>query len=128
VRLEEELDLPTGIRARANPRSSTGRIDVFTRTVVDRHDRFDDIPEGYAGPLWLEVVPRSFDVRVRTGQRLNQTRFVRGHPRLTDTELTRRVAADDLVPGGVTRPVDDRGLARARMSAGRSSSSASRTR
>jgi len=98
VQLAEELALPPGVRARANPRSSTGRIDVFTRTVVDRHDRFDDIPEGYHGPLWLEVVPRSFDIRVRTGQRLNQTRFVTGHPRLSDNELKQRVARDDLVP------------------------------
>ncbi|HZM01008.1 MAG TPA: 2'-deoxycytidine 5'-triphosphate deaminase, partial [Planctomycetota bacterium] len=71
VRLLEDLALPAGLRARCNPRSSTGRIDVFTRTVVDRHDRFDDVPEAYAGPLWLELVPRSFDVVVRTGQRLN---------------------------------------------------------
>ena len=92
VRLLESLALPDALRARANPRSSTGRIDVFTRTVVDRHDRFDDIPEGYHGPVWLEVVPRSFDIRVRTGLRLNQTRFVRGDPRLRDDELARRVA------------------------------------
>lgn len=98
VQLAEELALPPGIRARANPRSSTGRIDVFTRTVVDGHDRFDDIPEGYHGPLWLEVVPRSFDIRVRAGQRLNQTRFVQGNPRLSDNELSQRVARDDLVP------------------------------
>jgi dCTP deaminase len=99
VQLLEQLALPRGLRARANPRSSTGRIDVFTRTVVDHHDRFDDIPDGYHGPLWLEILPRSFDVRVRTGQRLNQTRFVRGHPRLRDDDLVRRVAQDDLVIG-----------------------------
>jgi dCTP deaminase len=110
VRLDETLGLPSGIRARANPRSSTGRIDVFTRTVVDRHDRFDDIPDGYRGPLWLEVVPRSFDIRVRTGQRLNQTRFVQGHPRLHDEELAQRVRADDLVPGGSAAPVEDASL------------------
>lgn len=106
VRLLEELALPVGVRARANPRSSTGRIDVFTRTVVDRHDRFDDIPEAYRGPLWLEVVPRSFDIVVRTGQRLNQTRFVQGHPRLRDEELAGRVRKDDLVPGGSSAPVE----------------------
>ncbi len=110
VRLLEELALPRGVRARANPRSSTGRIDVFTRTVVDRHDRFDDVPDGYAGPLWLEVVPRSFDVRVRTGQRLNQSRFVRGRPRLTDDELAARVVADDLVPGGAPSAVHEASL------------------
>jgi dCTP deaminase len=51
IRLAEDLALPRGLRARANPRSSTGRIDVFTRTLVDRHDRFDDIPDGYHGPV-----------------------------------------------------------------------------
>ena len=99
VRLLEDLALPAGLRARCNPRSSTGRIDVFTRTVVDRHDRFDDVPEGYAGPLWLEVVPRSFDVRARAGQRLNQVRFLAGRALLPDARLLRRVADDDLLPG-----------------------------
>jgi len=106
VRLLEDLALPAGLRARANPRSSTGRIDVFTRTVVDRHDRFDDIPEAYAGPLWLEVLSRSFDVRVRTGQRLNQTRFVRGRPQLDETALRARLARGDLLAGGTARAVD----------------------
>jgi dCTP deaminase len=110
VRLLEDLALPTGVRARANPRSSTGRIDVFTRTVVDRHDRFDDIPEGYAGPLWLEVVPRSFDVRVACGQRLNQARFLAGAPLLPDAQLARRVAQDDLLPTGGDWSVQDASL------------------
>jgi dCTP deaminase len=100
ARLLEDLSLPRGLRARANPRSSTGRIDVFTRTVVNRHDRFDDIPAGYAGPLWLEIVPRSFDVRVRTGQRLNQIRFLAGRTLLGDAALRRRVRDDGLLPGG----------------------------
>lgn len=110
VRLLERLALPAELRARANPRSSTGRIDVFTRTVVDRHDRFDDIPPGYEGPLWLEVVPRSFDVRLRTGQRLNQLRLLHGEALLTDAALTDRVRADDLVVGGEARAVDDSSL------------------
>jgi dCTP deaminase len=110
ARLCEELSLPEGLRARANPRSSTGRIDVFTRTVVDRHDRFDDIPAGYAGPLWLEIVPRSFDVRVATGQRLNQLRFLAGNPLLEDVELAQRVVTDDMLPGGEPHTVRDASL------------------
>ena len=108
VRLAEDLALPAGLSARANPRSSTGRIDVFTRTVVDRHDRFDDIPAGYRGPLWLEVVPRSFDVRVTTGQRLNQARFVTAPAVLDDAELADRLARDRLL-----LPEDDDGDAAA---------------
>ncbi len=110
VRLLEELDLPDGLRARANPRSSTGRIDVFTRTVVDRHDRFDDIPAGYSGPLWLEIVPRSFDIRVATGQRLNQLRFLSGRTLLGDAALRRRVREDQLLPGFDTPVVHDAAL------------------
>ncbi len=100
VRLLEELRLPDQVSARANPRSSTGRIDVFTRTVVDGHGRFDDIPAGYHGAIWLEVVPRSFDIRVTTGQRLNQVRFVRGTAQavlLSDEDLRRRLRDDRLV-------------------------------
>jgi len=110
ARLLEDLALPPGVRARANPRSSTGRVDVFTRTVVDRHDRFDDIPAGYHGPLWLEMVPRSFDVRVAAGQRLNQVRFLQGRPLLADAELRRRVKQDDLLPGGPPPTVQDHSL------------------
>jgi dCTP deaminase len=110
VRLLEDLALPAGLRARANPRSSTGRIDLFTRTVVDRHDRFDDIPAGYAGPLWLEVVPRSFDVRVARGQRLNQARFLAGSALVPDADLARRVGEDELLPTGGAWSVHDASL------------------
>jgi len=110
VPLLESLALPPGLRARANPRSSTGRIDAFTRLLVDGGHRFDDVPEGYTGPLWLELLPRSFDLRVRTGLRLNQLRFLRGDPLLHDHELTERIAADDLLPGSTARPVDDASL------------------
>jgi len=110
IRLLEDLALPAGLRARCNPRSSTGRIDLFTRTVVDRHDRFDDVPEGYAGPLWLEVVPRSFDVRARTGQRLNQVRVLAGRALVPDERLARRVVEDDLLPGAPAPVVHDASL------------------
>lgn len=86
VPLAEELRLPAAVRGRCNPKSSTGRVDLFTRVIVDRHDRFDQVPAGYQGPLWLEVMPRSFPVRATAGQRLNQVRFYRGQPQLSDEE------------------------------------------
>src|SRR5204863_2290915 len=60
IPLREGLRLPNRVRARANPKSSTGRLDVFTRVITDRSGMFDDVKSGYAGPLYLEVVPRSF--------------------------------------------------------------------
>ena len=87
IPLAEELRLPPGVRARTNPKSSTGRVDVFTRVITDRNFRFDEIVEGYHGKLYLEVVPRSFTVRVATGLALNQLRLLVGDGRLTDTEL-----------------------------------------
>ncbi|HEY3522805.1 MAG TPA: 2'-deoxycytidine 5'-triphosphate deaminase [Candidatus Limnocylindrales bacterium] len=87
IPLQERVDLPAGVRGRANPRSSTGRIDVFTRLVTDLGQHFDEIAEGYRGELFLEVVPRSFTIRVRVGQTLNQLRLVVGQPRVEDAEL-----------------------------------------
>lgn len=87
VPLDEELALPPDVRARFNPRSSTGRCDIFTRVLCDGHARFDETPAGYAGRLWLEVAPLSFPVRVRRGDRLCQMRLVRGDAALSATEL-----------------------------------------
>ena len=87
IPLREELALPDGIRARTNPKSSTGRLDVFTRVITDHCSRFDDIRDGYEGRLYLEVVPLSFTVKVKAGLSLNQLRLVTGEPRLSDDEL-----------------------------------------
>lgn len=87
IPLQESVDLPRAVRARANPKSSTGRLDVFTRVVTDRSSRFDDIRAGYKGPLYLEVVPRSFAVMVRSGLTLNQLRLVKGSIAVSDEEL-----------------------------------------
>jgi dCTP deaminase len=87
IRLDDELDLPPDLRARFNPRSSTGRTDLFTRVLVPDHPRFDETPEGYRGPLWLEVCPLSFPVRLRRGDRLGQVRLQRGDAGLTGDEL-----------------------------------------
>jgi dCTP deaminase len=75
VELAERLDLPESISAAANPKSSTGRLDVFTRLITDRSEVFDAVEAGYAGPLYAEVSPRTFSIKVRQGTRLNQIRF-----------------------------------------------------
>jgi dCTP deaminase len=87
VPLIEELRLPQEIRARTNPKSSTGRLDVFTRVITDRNHRFDEIGAGYHGKLYLEVVPRSFAIRVQKGLSLNQVRLIDGEARLSDRDL-----------------------------------------
>jgi len=87
VPLIEELALPDDVRARANPKSSTGRLDVFTRVITDRQHRFDEVRPGYRGRLYLEVVPRSFAIQVKTGLSLNQLRLTRGNVRVDDEEI-----------------------------------------
>lgn len=85
--LQESLDLPSDLSALANPKSSTGRLDVFARVIGNGSARFDALPTGYSGPLWLEVAPRTFPIVVRTGDRLSQMRFRRG-ARQTLRQLT----------------------------------------
>jgi dCTP deaminase len=97
VPLLEHLDLPITLRARANPKSTTGRLDVFTRVVTDLNTGFDEIRAGYRGPLYLEVVPRSFAVKVRTGYSLNQIRFVRGDAAVPDATLQNIHASEPLL-------------------------------
>ena len=74
IPLMERLNLPSSFYGLANPKSSTGRLDMFTRVIVDSGHRFDEIPRGYSGKLFLEVIPRSFPVKVKTGLSLNQLR------------------------------------------------------
>jgi dCTP deaminase len=97
VELNEQLDLPTGLRARANPRSSTGRLDIFTRLLTDGGERFDEIRDGYSGRLYVEVVSRSFTVRVRAGLRLNQLRFIAGEAPISDEDLVEWHRRDPLM-------------------------------
>ena len=89
VPLMEALSLPERITAISNPKSSTGRVDVFTRLICDGSHEFDKVPGGYKGHLWLEISPRTFPVIVRQGTRLNQMRFRRGRTTSSDTELKR---------------------------------------
>ncbi|WP_136635473.1 2'-deoxycytidine 5'-triphosphate deaminase [Pseudooceanicola onchidii] len=107
VPLMESLDLPGGVQAVANAKSSTGRLDLLTRTVVDGGTEFDRIPPGYKGPLFAEICPRSFSVLVRPGMRLNQIRFRAGGARLDDAQLRDLHRRERLVDG---HPVIEDGL------------------
>lgn len=99
VPLMERLALTDGLTAVANAKSSTGRLDLLTRTITDGGTEFDRIAEGYTGPLYAEVCPRSFSVLVRAGQRLNQIRFRQGQAVLSDTDLAALHAREPLVSG-----------------------------
>jgi dCTP deaminase len=97
VPLVEGLALPPDVSAVANAKSSTGRLDLFTRLITDRGREFDRIAAGYAGPLYAEISPRSFSVLVRPGMRLNQIRFRRGSSALSDADLRALNAREPLV-------------------------------
>lgn len=99
--LLERLALPPDISAAANPKSSTGRLDVFTRVIMDGGRSFDAIARGYQGPLYAEICPQTFPILVRTGSRLAQIRFRRGASLTTDETLAGLHASQQLVTGGV---------------------------
>ncbi|HRO10683.1 2'-deoxycytidine 5'-triphosphate deaminase, partial [Amaricoccus sp.] len=99
VPLVEGLALPEGLRAVANAKSSTGRLDLFTRLITDRGREFDRIEAGYHGPLYAEISPRSFSVVVRPGMRLNQIRFRAGDATLDDAALRALNDRERLVDG-----------------------------
>ncbi len=80
IPLVEELNLPENISGKANPKSTTGRLDIFTRLITDYGTEFDRVPPGYKGKLYAEVVSRTFTVALRAGMRLSQLRFVQGNP------------------------------------------------
>ena len=113
VPLLESLALPSSILAAANPKSSTGRLDVFTRVIADGTRRFDMIGAGYHGPLYAEISPKTFPVLLREGSRLSQIRFRTGHPLLDNDALEALHARERLVDiddadlaGGVALSVD----------------------
>jgi dCTP deaminase len=97
VPLLESMALPADIAAAANPKSSTGRLDVFTRVIADQTRGFDRIEAGYHGPLYAEISPRTFPVLVREGSRLSQIRFRRGHAVLAPEALAALHARERLV-------------------------------
>jgi dCTP deaminase len=117
VPLQESLLLPNDISASANPKSSTGRLDIFTRVIADSMRSFDHVEAGYKGPLYAEISPRTFPVLVREGSRLSQIRFRRGNAILGAAALAalheqeRLVDASDAdVSEGVAVGVDLAGL------------------
>jgi dCTP deaminase len=87
IPLVEELNLPENISGKANPKSTTGRLDIFTRLITDYGTEFDRVPAGYKGKLYAEVVSRTFTVALRAGMRLSQLRFVQGNPRSSDSAI-----------------------------------------
>jgi dCTP deaminase len=87
IPLVESLALPRNISGKANPKSTTGRLDIFTRLMTDGSSEFEQIPDGYSGDLYVEVVPRTFPIIVRAGTKLNQLRFWRGSPLRDDDYL-----------------------------------------
>ena len=95
--LMESLRLPGGFSAKANPKSTTGRLDIFTRLITDYGSEFERVPDGYSGPLFAEIVPRTFSVIVQQGARLSQLRFMRGKPPPSDSLLERLDEAENLI-------------------------------
>lgn len=96
----EHLRLSERIAGVANPKSSIGRIDLFTRLIADRSGEFDRVEEGYKGPLYVEIAPRSFSVRVATGLRLNQLRFRRGSRSVVEAGALRHLQREERLVGG----------------------------
>src|ERR1700731_1194287 len=113
VPLIERLALPADIAAATNPKSSTGRLDVFTRVIADETRGFDRVAAGYEGPLYAEISPKTFPVLVREGTRLSQLRLRRGNAALDAAALAdlhareRLVDSDDAdFDGGISVSVD----------------------
>ncbi len=84
VPLQERLNLPAHLSAAGNPKSSTGRLDVFTRLITDQGVEFEQVPAGYCGPLYAEIAPLTFSVLVRKGSRLSQLRIREGRSSISD--------------------------------------------
>jgi dCTP deaminase len=97
VKLMEQAEFSARIAGSANPKSSTGRIDVFTRLITDRGEAFDRVEAGYRGALYAEISPQTFPILVRKGSRLNQLRIRHGSPQFSDTQLRRLHAEQVLV-------------------------------
>jgi dCTP deaminase len=105
IPLLEALQLPPDIHAKANPKSSTGRLDIFTRVITDAHPRFDTIRSGYQGQLYLEVFSRSFTIKVHYGLSLNQLRLFAGESTVDDTTLRHLYAQAPLLYDDQNHPL-----------------------
>ncbi|HET8824410.1 MAG TPA: 2'-deoxycytidine 5'-triphosphate deaminase [Terriglobales bacterium] len=97
IKLKETLRLPADVSGIANPKSTTGRLDIFTRLITEHAEEFERVPRGYTGELYVEVVTRSFPVYVREGLKLNQLRFIRGKVEARGDTALRELAKDDLL-------------------------------
>ena len=97
VPLLESLELPPDMSGKANPKSTTGRLDIFTRLMTESSETFEVVREGYSGDLYVEIVPRTFPIIVRAGTKLNQLRFFRGNPQADDEHLKRLARKGQLV-------------------------------
>lgn len=102
--VEEVVELPDGVWGRANPKSSSGRLDVFVRLLTEFGHSFDTVPAGYRGQLYLEITPQSFHVGVRRGDSLGQLRLARGRPRLDAASLAQRQAQAPVIYWSDGRP------------------------
>ena len=120
VPLLEQLALKHRMSALANPKSSTGRLDIFTRVITDNGAEFDRVREAYKGPLYAEISPRTFSILVRKGSKLSQLRIRRGTPLNSDErlkelqqkfQLVGRQLSDDQIKNGVPITVDVHGEA-----------------
>jgi len=101
AQLSESLRLPENLSAIANPKSSTGRLDVFTRVIGDQSSAFDQVRSGYQGPLYVEISPRTFSVLARPGDRLVQIRLRSGEMQaLSAITLSVNLTAPDGAPVG----------------------------
>ena len=100
VPLLESLKLPKGVSAAANPKSSTGRLDIFTRVIADYAQEFDKVPDAYEGPLYAEISPRTFSILARTGSRLSQIRFRAGASLASDDIIRALHANEGLISQG----------------------------
>jgi dCTP deaminase len=112
VPLLEHLHLPGSVSGRANPKSTTGRLDIFTRLITDYGTEFDSVPPGYKGNLYAEIVSRTFTVAIRAGMRLSQLRFIEGTADSEDRELKKLDEQETLVY------LDDENPAKARLDRG----------
>ncbi|MGA8617558.1 MAG: 2'-deoxycytidine 5'-triphosphate deaminase [Candidatus Sulfotelmatobacter sp.] len=108
IPLVEELNLPENISGKANPKSTTGRLDIFTRLITDYGTEFDRVPPGYKGKLYAEVVSRTFTVAIRAGMRLSQLRFVQGTPVAGDRTIKGLDQEEPLVYMNEDNPVKAR--------------------
>jgi dCTP deaminase len=117
VPLIESLALPPNVRGKANPKSTTGRLDIFTRLITDGGLEFESVPEAYHGNLYLEIVSRTFRVAVRAGMKLTQLRLIQGKPiDVSDEMLSKLAKTEQLVHMDDENPVEAKILGGLRMS------------